>query len=488
METARRLRLLNAIVAGQGGVVGAMCGAFLLPGVWASVWSYVSGAAAQPSRLGGALLGALVGWCIAFCRAELRDRRTRRLRQVAVEQGLRFSSGLIARLEDRVQEVFSGEHMIDLNNAVRKVIESGRLIVADLTWTEYRASGASQVSGSRERERTIACVEFSDVSLPEFMLQPGSRMLALAAIVTPIAKIDFPDCPDFTRAYHLTGAPIDRVRQLFNDRLLDFLCRNPGWEVRGDALFLIVSRPGSRCAPEELVEFIRQVTEVAETFHDAVSEMSEPPSKIATGTPAIVAAAPADASSDAANQVAIGDELTAFLSEQPPRRVPASIRRKRVASGNLIAVLLGAGLMAVGCLFAIMSGYVVSDLVDHTSLFAIVLGVSMMVTGLFFVGMAFHYRHWNLRILRKGIVTSGRIEKVRRTGIVVNERRRFRVALRFELNGAQQLAYCNLYGDLVELARRCSQESIPVRILFDPRRPTRVLWAQMLDTAPAKDS
>ncbi len=153
--------LLNAIVAGQGGVVGAVFGAIVLPDVWVSVWSYVSGAAAQPSRMGGALLGAIIGWCIAFCRAELRHRRTRRLRQVAVEQGLRFSSGLISRLEDRVQEVFSGEHMIDLNNAVHKEIKSGRLVVADLAWTEHRASGASQVGRSRDLERTIACVEFS---------------------------------------------------------------------------------------------------------------------------------------------------------------------------------------------------------------------------------------------------------------------------------------------------------------------------------------
>ena len=115
--------------------------------------------------------------------------------------------------------------------------------------------------------QTVA-VYTQNVDLPAFTLEAASFA---GKIVDAIQhqKVDLDSAPDFSRQYAVHGVEKDRIRSLFNDRLVSFLGgldRSHGWHIEGAGKALVLYRYGRRVKPAELRDFLQETSTIAQSF------------------------------------------------------------------------------------------------------------------------------------------------------------------------------------------------------------------------------
>ena len=85
-----------------------------------------------------------------------------------------------------------------------------------------------------------------------------------------------------------------------------------------------------------------------------------------------------------------------------------------------------------------------------------------------------------LRLLREGEFTFAKVTKVQRTSMTVNNEQRYWVHAEFEVGGEPQTSRTAAYGNDVELARRRLDEGENLGVLYDPKKPSQMLFTGRL--------
>jgi hypothetical protein len=131
---------------------------------------------------------------------------------------------------------------------------------------------------------TLACFASPEIQVSEFELTPAEKPLSpeVEAVFNGIEKalkfvgwlnkvppIQFPG-RTFNQLYTLDSNFSVSIRDDFDEKVLDFFERSPGWRVQGLKGRLLVWREGVVVAPEGVAAFLSEAAEVAQVFRRPV--------------------------------------------------------------------------------------------------------------------------------------------------------------------------------------------------------------------------
>jgi hypothetical protein len=138
-----------------------------------------------------------------------------------------------------------------------------------------RTSG--NTTNSTSTVQTVAVYK-QNVDLPVFAIGPGG----LAAKIIDALEHQNVDLksPTFSRHYAVSGPDKDRIRALFNERLISFLeslDHGKQWHIEGAGKTLVIYRYARRVKPTALKDFLQDTSSIAQSFFNfaGVSEQSQ---------------------------------------------------------------------------------------------------------------------------------------------------------------------------------------------------------------------
>ena len=384
------------------------------------------------------------------------------------ERGFRPAGVVDQEDVDRLREFFSlSESGVSFSDVIESQVAGGRVLVGEL-----------RTDNSRQ---TLAYFASDVLATPAFILQPATRSLYVFSKLLGLPKIDFESHADFNGHYDLSSARPDHARLLFNDEVLAYFGRRPGLQVMGEDYRLVVFRPDLQFENADLDEFIPQALEVFALFEtaaeDARGRLADGPSvdpRDAAGQLGGVAGALVR------RHLVTRRDIDEFLAQRPPRRVPGNIRRRRLGSTSALFAWLGPLLAAGGLATGQAAGVFAGGAWNEQRISPLIVGAAFALVGGLSGYFAWRYRLRNKRLLRRGQVAPATIERVEATDEYVGREQQHRVSFRVESGGRQWTTECNVDGRAARQARRCIQNAQTVRVLYDPRSPERILWAESL--------
>jgi|YNPBryunderm2012_1023409.scaffolds.fasta_scaffold01742_9 hypothetical protein len=201
-----------------------------------------------------AALVAAVYWTVLFW-----PRRRQQWEQAAGRLGLTVSEG------PALHERFAALDYFRQGRArrTRVLLEGdgwrGRVFVGDHVYTTGSGRHSSQ------HHHTVCVVQNPRLALPHFSLRREPVLVDRIAELLGGVDIDFPEDPDFSRAFRLLGDDEAAVRRLFSAAVRHFFLHTVGTRVvvegRGD--LLLVHR-GQLVRPEEASALLQQAQELAQ--------------------------------------------------------------------------------------------------------------------------------------------------------------------------------------------------------------------------------
>jgi hypothetical protein len=126
------------------------------------------------------------------------------------------------------------------------------------------SGGASQ---STSTSQTVAVYK-QNVNLPVFLVGPGGLAGKLIDAFEH-QNVDLHSSGDFSRHYAVRGPDKDRIRSLFNDRLIAFIERldsSKQWHIEGARNTLVIYRYNRRVKPMEFRDFLEETSSIAQSF------------------------------------------------------------------------------------------------------------------------------------------------------------------------------------------------------------------------------
>jgi hypothetical protein len=116
---------------------------------------------------------------------------------------------------------------------------------------------------------TFVLLSHPTLALPRFELRPEGLGDKFSALLGG-DDINYPSHPKFSARYFLRGPDEAAVGAAFGDAaLLDYLGEHPGWNVRADGAWLLVTQGNQVVPPEALGDFLRNAIELHGMFREA---------------------------------------------------------------------------------------------------------------------------------------------------------------------------------------------------------------------------
>ena len=129
--------------------------------------------------------------------------------------------------------------------------------------TSVGDSGAvGGVSDATEYKQSVVYLCSPKLDLPQFVLRPEKNYHQSLNL----QDIDFTSHSKFSDDYLLQGNPEESVRNLFNEKLLEFFESKPGLCVEGGADQMLFYRLNELISPENLSQFLEEGMEVLSKF------------------------------------------------------------------------------------------------------------------------------------------------------------------------------------------------------------------------------
>jgi hypothetical protein len=112
--------------------------------------------------------------------------------------------------------------------------------------------------------QTVVLLPGVATGLPDFQIAPATFMDKLGKLFGA-KSIDFPDTPEFSKQYRLTGLE-DEVRPLFTNEVRAHFRGNPGWAMETRDGDMLIYRNAKRAAPESCPELIADTLIIRNLF------------------------------------------------------------------------------------------------------------------------------------------------------------------------------------------------------------------------------
>lgn len=384
-----------------------------------------------------------------------------------------------ADLANALSELFSEE--ISYTIVREQTLGDAGLLVIEMRYTQSGSSGHSQ----RIRQ-TAVVLEDAALDLPQFTIWPHFKGVAgmLVGRLIGMRDINFPDAPEFSKAYHLHAWNEPATRILFTGELRDSFVSQPGWSARGVRNRVVVFKQNEICPNEQLDDFLEHALEILGGFQRGEEALDDQPDvRREADLEDLVSAVEESGGLHAVmlkrmlkqDQIT-PSELESFLAQPVPRsKIPAGMKRQVIGDNLMLAVL--------GVIFFI-AGIVVSLLIvmyasGSDRWIAIPFGILFpLIGGTLWLGTV-KYRRQKRNLLCLGTIIEGRITDVERTAVKVNNAQRYHVHLDYQCEGQSRSAVINLYSN-IEKARKLASTGEPVRLLVAPGDPSKVICMDTL--------
>lgn len=378
----------------------------------------------------------------------------------------------IAELAHKLAPGFPGKAVAWIGNVSQEENLGLRFTLADVTVWYTR--------GSKDKERrydatqTAAQYDSPNHRFPEFALQPSGGLTDLMARMSGFNDIDFASHPAFSKAYLLTGTSAPAVRRLFEHApLLDMLGRRTGLTVHSQLSGLVIHRWELRCDDAQRKAFAAESAVLFNLFEDAAAAAREKPAP-KVDLEAFFASLPGPQGRDLRKRAVLRADLAALLAQPVPRK-PGWKVFSAAAGAGVFFLLLGAAFASGGTVFAAMyaAGGNFTDAVLPLVLAAG--GLAGLVHGLLEVTRA-------RRLLRHGTRAQARIESVEPTGRRTDDAPDYRLRVRFQAGAESVESACTVNGAGALRARMLKEDGKAVTVLYDPAKPTAILFVEGLLT------
>jgi hypothetical protein len=382
-------------------------------------------------------------------------------------------------LVEKLGHLTRGDAFAEARNALQVRLDGVTFTVCDLLFTPRDDSTDGSIA------QTVALLESDALRLPQFALQPESGMLNFAYGIAGIRDIDFPEHPEFSKAYHLFAPREDLARRLFDRAVLDALGRRPGLCIDSEARTLALYRRNEIAAGAALNAFVRTAAEIFREFVETarcsgLSAGAPPPELDARE---YVAKIPGLLGQAMREELVTREDIRAFVGQAPPRKIPANVLAYRDRQAPLLLAGVGTLSSLVGSALAFGFAYEVAargqSLLGGSGA-GILLGLFFVALGLPVACLSWRARSRIKRLLREGVATEGRVDEVRATGFSVNGRPQSAIRIRYAAGGREILASCKDMGHGAERARKLMDDKAPAPILYDPEDFQRILFVPAL--------
>jgi hypothetical protein len=209
-----------------------------------------------------AVIGVVVaiGVALAIFAHIRQKRRTAALRAAAESLGLTdFRETAAPPPGCERLPLFSRGHGRTVRNAMSGTVDDIEVDVFDYRFTV--GSGKSRHTYSQ----TVCALRDPHLALPAFELRPESVWNKLGALLG-FDDIDFPESPEFSRRFLLSGTNVAAVRALFRSEVRRALEVREGVSVQGARDRFVYFRAGRHTAPENVESHVREALQVLMLF------------------------------------------------------------------------------------------------------------------------------------------------------------------------------------------------------------------------------
>lgn len=117
----------------------------------------------------------------------------------------------------------------------------------------------------RITRQTVAAFRAAGADFPAFHLKPENLADRIASQFGG-QDIDFPEDPEFSKAFRLQGNEQLMIRELFTGATRHRLLNHRDWYLQGSREWVLAFRSGLRPDPSDLVSFVETARSIAEPF------------------------------------------------------------------------------------------------------------------------------------------------------------------------------------------------------------------------------
>lgn len=219
-----------------------------------------------------ALIPVLVAGAVAFTVLYIRKARAR-ARQKALEQlaqhlGMSFSAadtfGLLQQLKSF--DLFRRERRWigragRIKNVLRGEVGDTEVFLFDYTYVIYANNSARRIT------QTVFFANNKAWYLPEFRLKPEGWSQKLLSTFDK-SDINFPENPDFSNRFWLSGEFESLIRKKFSPAVQDFLCENPPAHVEGNNFYLLAYKPRTAMDANDAAVFFQHCCQLVKLLQE----------------------------------------------------------------------------------------------------------------------------------------------------------------------------------------------------------------------------
>ncbi|MCA9137946.1 MAG: hypothetical protein KDB00_14340 [Planctomycetales bacterium] len=378
-----------------------------------------------------------------------------------------------------LSEMFCEEVSIDVLDQQRH--GSASVIVVQMHYTRRGSSNhTTRVS------QTAVVLDDAELDLPQFALWPHAKGVTgmLLGRLINMGDINFDDSPKFSNEYHLHGWNEQSVRMLFTKQLRSHFADNPNWSARGVRKYLVVFKQNEVVSPNQLNDFVDNALKTITLFQQSEEQLDEQPNIRRTATiDDLVATAgrmgPIHAmmiKKELEKSRVSPSEIGAFLAQPTPRSKPPKGLRYQVGGDNPLLIVLGAVFFIAGIIIPILI-FLLAPANDR--MIAIPFALAFPLIGVTILSFSIQYGRRKKRLLRSGTLATGKITKVERTSVQVNNAQRYHLHVDYTVQGQNQSTIANIYSN-IEKARELESTGEPVRVLIDPADHKKILCIDTL--------
>jgi len=189
------------------------------------------------------------------------SRRQAALPGVAAELGMGFTPEDNALLSQFGGYAFYPHRKWSQATSVMRGTLHGSPVVLFDYYATWGGEGSSDI---RTVRLTVAAFDLASKPLPVFEAEGGQNNWVTRLLGRPSGGqvIDFPDDPDFTRYFHVTGEDILAVRRLLSSGARSFLTQQrTEWRFRSNGRWLLMCRLKKRPRPGDYRAFVEEASE-----------------------------------------------------------------------------------------------------------------------------------------------------------------------------------------------------------------------------------
>jgi hypothetical protein len=460
------------LYAGGGLFIGAIAGHQYLPALMSL----------QPAlcALAGGAIGAIAGAIAGISAAREAAQHTEAVQQVAQKLGGQYLPA-DAELNRRLGTDFNLSNAA-MYNVVSKDLNGARAEIGDLQITTKSGTGNNR--DTTTVTQSAAFFTADGLRLPHFFMQPEGTLLKLFARVVGGEKIEFPAQPYFSEIYHLSGNHPENTRRLFDDGVLNSLVRRPGLRIQSAADALLIYQPGRLCERDELESFIAEATQIFRLFEASARRMKQEDETRVTPKADVRAIAenmPGLMGRIVRANLVTHPDLSAFVSQATPRKIPANILKYRERVVPRAFLFVGMFLVIFGALW-------VWSVQTNGAGQPMTIGLVQVAIGVVIALFAGWARMRFAGLLRHGQLGTAVIESI----VASQWKGRLRIVARCQAEGRSWRATSTWYlggnamGEAEQRARDLAAKKKPAPILYDPAAPQRILFVDALLTVSAE--